>query len=256
MKRILVTNDDGINSPGILALVRALKSIPNVHIDVVAPDRQQSAVGHALTVSSPLRATKFHRDGDYFGWAINGTPADCVKLGISSLLEHTPDLVVSGINHGSNTAVNILYSGTVSAATEGMLMGVNSIAVSLQSFSLESDCEPSAQYAKKIAQYTLENPLPSDTILNVNIPHLPQHEIKGIRITHQGKSLWNDRYDKRLDPMGTAYYWLHGEYKLQYTDNVYCDDIAIREGYVSVSPIRYELTNTDYLSAINNIENL
>ncbi len=255
MKRILVTNDDGINSPGILALVRALKSIPNVHIDVVAPDRQQSAVGHALTVSSPLRATTFHRDGDYFGWAINGTPADCVKLGISSLLEHKPDLVVSGINHGSNTAVNILYSGTVSAATEGMLMGCNAIAVSLQSFSYDADCETAAAYAKTVTEYTLANPLPSDTILNVNVPNIPKDQIKGIRITHQGKSLWNDRYDKRIDPMEIPYYWLKGEYKLQYTDE-YCDDIAIREGYVSVSPIRFELTNKDYLSEIKALESL
>ncbi|MFM7339721.1 MAG: 5'/3'-nucleotidase SurE, partial [Bacteroidota bacterium] len=134
---ILITNDDGIDSPGILALASALKEIGSV--TVIAPDRQQSAVGHALTVSAPLRAVPFHRDGGLFGFAVNGTPADCVKLGVSTLLDQKPDLVVSGINHGANTSVNVMYSGTVSAATEAMMIGLPALAVSLTSFSLESD---------------------------------------------------------------------------------------------------------------------
>ena len=136
---ILVTNDDGINSNGILALVNALKRIGNV--TVIAPDRQQSAVGHAVTVSSPLRATPVFKNDEFFGYAINGTPADCVKLGISTLLKDKPDLVVSGINHGPNLSINVLYSGTVSAATEATMMGYPSIAVSLDSFEEKEDCE-------------------------------------------------------------------------------------------------------------------
>ena len=178
---ILITNDDGIDSPGILALVQALKNIGNV--TVIAPDRQQSAVGHALTVSAPLRAVPFQRDGDLFGFAINGTPADCVKLGVSTLLETKPDLVVSGINHGANTAVNVMYSGTVSAATEAMMIGIPALAVSLTSFSLEADMSTAAEYAAKVAGNMLNWDIPIDTILNMNVPAIPKEDIKGMRIT-------------------------------------------------------------------------
>ena len=137
-KNILITNDDGIDAPGIHALVHALKPLGN--ITVVAPDRQQSAVGHALTISSPLRAVPFHRNGDMFGWAINGTPSDCVKLAVSQLLPERPDIVISGINHGQNTSINVLYSGTVSAATEGFLIGLPSLAYSSVSYNPNDDC--------------------------------------------------------------------------------------------------------------------
>jgi len=178
---ILVTNDDGIDSPGLYALAKAMKKLGNVVI--AAPDTQQSAVGHALTVARPLRITKFKRH-KIEGFAINGTPADCVKLAISAILKRKPDLVVSGINFGQNTSVNILYSGTVSAATEGMLLNIPSIAISLASYDLKSDCSVAAYYARTAAKKLLKNPIAKGTLLNINVPALPKDEIKGIKITH------------------------------------------------------------------------
>lgn len=244
---ILVTNDDGIDSPGIYALVQALKAVGRV--SVVAPDRQQSAVGHALTVSSPLRATKVRRDGEFFGYAINGTPADCVKIGICALLEEKADLLVSGINHGSNTSKNILYSGTVSAATEGMMMGLPSIAVSLDSLDYRTDCAVAAEYAARIAAQFFTLNIPADTILNVNVPALTKAEIKGLRITRQGSSGWEDAYERRQDPMGREYFWLSGHYHSHDTD-LDTDEGAMKSGYVSVTPVRYQLTNTDILPTL------
>ncbi|MCS6809342.1 MAG: 5'/3'-nucleotidase SurE [Bacteroidota bacterium] len=245
---ILVTNDDGIDSPGIYALVQALRAIGTV--SVVAPDRQQSAVGHALTVSSPLRATKVRRDGAFFGYAINGTPADCVKIALCSLLEHKPDLLVSGINHGSNTSVNILYSGTVSAATEGMMMGLPSIAISLDSLDYSTDCSVAAAYAAKLAAQYFRLQIPPDTILNVNVPALPLECIKGFRVTRQGTSRWEDAYERRLDPMGREYFWLSGKY-CSYDTDIDTDEGAMKAGYVAVTPIQYHLTNTALLQNLH-----
>lgn len=240
--RILVTNDDGIDSPGILALVKAMREVGDVI--VVAPDRQQSAVGHALTVSSPLRATPFHRDGEMFGWAINGTPADCVKLAVSTLLDHRPDIVVSGINHGSNTSVNAIYSGTVSAATEGTLMGIPSMAVSHVSFDHRADLTLAGEVATKIASKLRSLELPQGTLLNVNIPDVTREEFKGLRVTRQGHSVWKDYYERRRDPQGREYFWLTGEFvSVAEVDDA--DDIAVANGWAAITPIHYELTNFD-----------
>lgn len=249
--KILVTNDDGIDSPGIYALVHALREIG--HVTVVAPDRQQSAVGHALTVSSPLRAVPFHRDGEMFGYAVNGTPADCVKLGVSSLLTAKPDMVISGINHGTNSSINILYSGTVSAATEAMMMGIPAMAVSLSSFSYEADMSGAAYYAKLIAKQLLSLPIPSGTLLNMNVPAIPAGMLKGMRFTRLSKSMWEDKYEKRYDPMDREYYWIRGTYHTIDADGM-TDDGALAEGYVSVTPIRYELTNSDILETLRAID--
>lgn len=237
---ILVTNDDGIESPGIAALVRAMQQIADVV--VVAPDRQQSAVGHALTIASPLRATPHHRNGQIFGWAINGTPADCVKLGVSSLLQSPPDMVVSGINHGSNTSVNAIYSGTVSAATEGTLMGIPSMAVSLDDFSMHADFTLAAQVAAHIAAEMHTYQLPKGTLLNVNVPAIAPSRCKGIRITQQGHSVWQDTYERRIDPHGREYFWLSGQL-VPVSPLPDADDLLMAEGYVAITPIHYELTN-------------
>jgi 5'-nucleotidase len=248
---ILVTNDDGIDSPGIFALVHALKGLGKVV--VAAPDRQQSAVGHALTVSKPLRAINFHRNGEMFGYAINGTPSDSVKLAVSTLLDKKPDLVVSGINHGQNTSINILYSGTVSAATEGMLIGIPSIAVSLASYSLSADCSVAADISVEIAKKVLKNGLPKGTLLNINIPALPKNKIKGMKITRQSDSLWNDHYEKRVDPFGRDYYWFSGEYKVV-DKNIETDDAALLAGYVSITPIQFKFTNNDAITKLRYLE--
>ncbi|MEN3026772.1 MAG: 5'/3'-nucleotidase SurE [Chlorobiota bacterium] len=250
MMRILVTNDDGIEAPGLHALADALRPLGEVVI--VAPDRQQSAVGHAVTVSEPLRVVPFRLDGHSVGYAVNGTPADCVKLAVTTLLPWRPDVVASGINHGRNTAVNILYSGTVSAATEGTLLGIPSIAFSLDAYELEADFSAAAFVARYLVEHLPRLGLPPGTLLNVNIPALPLERIRGIRITRQGTSVWRDWYERRRDPWGREYFWLAGEYLLADSDPD-ADDVALTQGYVSVTPIRYELTDTALLPHLERV---
>lgn len=245
---ILVTNDDGINAPGIHALVLALREIGNVV--VIAPLGEQSAVGHALTVSLPLRVTEFHKNGEFFGYAVSGTPADCVKLALRTYLEEMglprPDIVVSGINHGRNTAVNIIYSGTVSAATEATVLDVPAIAISLTSYAPDADFSHAAQFAKKFAPIVAKNGLPRGTLLNVNVPPLPLEAMKGMSYTRQGLSYWDDTFEKRVDPQERPYYWLRGHYILVDEDHD-IDDIAIREDRISITPLHYDLTHYDFL---------
>ena len=244
--RILVSNDDGIDAPGIHALVKELKKVGEVI--VVAPDKQQSAVGHAITMNYPLRASKYYRDNEFFGYAVEGTPADCVKLAIRSLCEIKPDLLVSGINHGSNTAINIIYSGTVSAATEGTILGIPSIAVSLATWD-EPDFTYAAKFSRKLAAVIGTKGLPEATLLNVNVPHVKEKNIRGVRITRQGKTRWDDKFELRRDPNNKEYYWLAG--KLDIIDHAPdTDEIAVLNNYVSITPIHYDLTDYETLKKI------
>ena len=243
--RILVSNDDGIFSKGIRALVTELEKIG--HVDVVAPNAQQSAVGHALTVSVPLRVERYEHNDEFFGWAVNGTPADCVKLATCHLLPRKPDLLVSGINHGRNTAVSLVYSGTVSGATEGTMLGIPSIAISLDDFSPEADFQGAAKVASHIAQHVLERSLLPGVLLNVNVPAIPFEEIRGIKVVPQGDSYWNDRYDERTDPIERNYFWLHGDYVLVGQES---DDHVVNNGFVSVTPIHYRLTDEAMLGEL------
>ncbi|MBI5216653.1 MAG: 5'/3'-nucleotidase SurE [Ignavibacteriae bacterium] len=245
--QILVSNDDGIDSAGIFALVREMKKLGDV--TVVAPHKQQSAVGHAITMNYPLRVSKFNKNGKFFGYAVEGTPADCVKLAVRSLLPSPPDLVVSGINHGSNTAINIIYSGTVSAATEGTVLGIPSIAVSLTSYKSQ-DFLFAAKFARKLSTLVLKKGLPKATLLNVNVPAVPENQIKGIKITRQGKTNWNDTFDTRLDPYKNTYYWLTGELEiLDHSEDT--DQIAVMKKNVSVTPIHYDLTDYNLLKTLD-----
>lgn len=238
--KILVSNDDGIYSKGIFALAEALKQLGEVI--VVAPLTEQSAVGHAITMKIPLRVTKHYRGGGhFFGYAVDGTPADCIKMGIRNIMQEQPDLVVSGINHGSNTAINIIYSGTVSAAREAAIMDVPAIAVSVASHEVD-DFSYAAKVAKIISAKVLNEGLPKGTMLNVNIPNLPEDKIKGILVTKQGLSKWDDIYEKRVDPYGKDYYWLTGN--LINTDTeLDRDQFAVQNNYVSVTPIHFDLTD-------------
>lgn len=237
--KILVSNDDGIDSAGIRALVESLSQI--AEITVVAPHQEQSAVGHAITMQTPLRVFEYHKDGKFFGYAIDGTPADCVKIGIRNILSEPPDLMVSGINHGSNTAINIIYSGTVSAAREAAIMDVPSIAVSVTSHSV-TDFSFAAKVARILALEVKERGLPKGTMLNVNVPNLPEEKIAGILLTKQGKSKWDDVYEKRIDPYGRNYYWLTGNL-VEVDHSLEFDQAAIRNNYVSVTPIHFDLTD-------------
>ena len=181
---ILISNDDGIHAPGINALAEEIKKIGDVVI--VAPDKQQSAVGHAITMNSPLRVQKVDKQGTFFGYAVTGTPADAVKLAVRSLLPHPPDLVISGINHGSNTAISVIYSGTVSAATEGTILGIPSFAISLTTYD-EADFSYAAVFARKLSLKIIEQGLPKGTLLNVNVPPVPASEITRNRHHETGK---------------------------------------------------------------------
>lgn len=243
---ILVSNDDGYDSPGIHALVTSLNRIADTI--VVAPATQQSAVGHAITVQMPLRARRISRGRGFTGWAVEGTPADSVKLGVSTLLERKPDLVVSGINHGRNTSINVIYSGTVSAATEGAILGIPSIAISHASHSLNADHSAAALFARRIAQVVLKRGLPKGTLLNVNVPNIPPDKISGVAVTRQGRSWWDDGFERREDPNGKDYFWLVGTYMVD--DDPMSDDDALARGMISVTPLHYHLTDESLLTEL------
>jgi 5'-nucleotidase len=247
---ILVSNDDGIDAPGIFALVQELKK--SAHVSVVAPDKQQSAVGHAITMHYPLRVIPFLKNNELFGYAVDGTPADAVKIAVRSLLNSKPDLLVSGINHGSNTAINILYSGTVSAATEGTILGIPSIAVSLTTYD-EPDFSYAAKFAARLAALVIEKGLPEGTLLNVNVPAVPEEEIRGVMVTRQGSSKWDDTFEVRRDPANREYFWLKGSMLVTDTDPD-IDQVAIRNNMVSVTPIHYALTDLEMLRRMSGWE--
>ena len=244
--KILVSNDDGIYSEGIQALREAMMEIGEAI--VYAPHKQQSAVGHAITTHLPLRVNPYYSNGEFFGYAVTGTPADCVKLAVTTLLEEKLDLIVSGINHGSNAAINVIYSGTVSAATEGTILGIPSIAFSLTTYT-DFDFSYAKKVAKKIALTVLKYGLPPGVLLNVNIPAVPEEQINGIRITRQGKSRWNDYFEKRLDPNNREYYWLTGTMDTIELDSD-SDIRAIQGNFVSVTPIQFDLTAYHFLDEL------
>ncbi|OQC47498.1 MAG: 5'-nucleotidase SurE [Candidatus Marinimicrobia bacterium ADurb.Bin030] len=245
---ILVTNDDGIAAPGINALVLALKSIGEVI--VIAPDSEKSAVGHAITLSDPIRVTDFSKNGLWRGYSVSGTPADCVKIAVGALLERRPDLVVSGINLGSNAGINVIYSGTVSAATEGTILGIPSIAISLATYS-DPIFEPAAEFAIQISQLVLKKGLPERTLLNINVPNVPKEQIRGIRITRQGMATFAELFDRRVDPRNRIYYWMDGK-KAELEEGEDVDDVAIRENLISITPVKYDLTNYEFIPELQN----
>jgi 5'-nucleotidase len=231
---VLITNDDGIHSAGLQALADRMQSIGRVA--VVAPDRERSAIGHALTLHAPLRAEEIAANR----WAVSGTPTDAVSLGIQALLQEKPDLVISGINKGGNMGDDLTYSGTVAAAMEATLMGVPAMAISLagQSFKYE-DFAVASLVASRLAEAVLEHGLPADTFLNVNVP---DRMFQGLRLTRQGKRVYEDAVVKNLDPRGRSYYWI-GAGKLGFQDLAGTDFHAVHNGYVSVTPLHLDLTN-------------
>lgn len=244
---ILLTNDDGIGAEGIFALYQSLKDIGKVTI--VAPDTERSAVGHAITLSDPLRVKSIYRNDEFFGYATTGTPADCVKLAIRAILEKRPDIVISGINLGPNTGYSILYSGTVSGATEGAILGIPSFAISLATFE-NPEYGAAAEFAKRLTKIMLDNNgLPLGTFLNVNVPAVERQSIKGVRIVKQSKTAIEERFDKREDPRKRTYYWLTGE--IIRSDNHEDADIeAIRNNYISITPLQCDMTNYDFMNTV------
>lgn len=239
--RVLLTNDDGIHAPGLMALNRALCSHHEVH--VVAPEVEMSAVGHAITLSSPLRVRRVNREGAFFGHAVSGTPADCVKIAVQELLDKPPDVVLSGINLGANVGVNVLYSGTVSAATEGAFLGIRSAAISLDTLR-DPDFRFAGAFARGLISYLCENGLRAGTALNVNIPDRPPSEIAGVAVTRQGVSRFKESFDRRIDPRGNIYYWLTGETPVE-PENPDTDGAALKEGWITITPIHFDLTSDE-----------
>lgn len=240
---ILATNDDGIHAPGLTTLVAALEKVAEVV--VVAPDRERSASGHALTLHAPLRADEI-RPGYY---AVDGTPTDCVNLGIHGLFERRPDLVVSGINRGANMGDDITYSGTVSAAMEATLMGVPAFAVSLACESPYPDFSAAGEFAGRLARYVSARGLPPDTFLNVNVPELPAEQVKPVRVTRQGKRVYGDLVIENIDPRGRKYYWI-GAGELGFRDLEGTDFHCVHRGHISITPLHMDLTNYRSLEEI------
>lgn len=244
---ILVTNDDGITAPGLRTLVQVMKTIGNVV--VVAPDSPQSGMGHAITINSTLHIEKVTiDDGEQDEYSCSGTPADCVKLAVREVLKQKPDLCVSGINHGSNSSINVIYSGTMSAALEAGIEGIPAIGFSILDYNWNANFENCKAFIKTIALNVLKNGLPDGVVLNVNLPKLPK--IKGIKICRQAKAQWVEEFDKRTNPMGRDYYWLTGKFvNLDHGQDT--DEWALEQGYVSVVPVQFDFTAHHAIQNLN-----
>jgi 5'-nucleotidase len=262
--KLLISNDDGVFALGIQTLANTLAEAGH-QVTVVCPDRERSATGHGLTLHDPIRAQRveslFHTA--IKAWACSGTPSDCVKLALGALLDTPPDLVLSGINHGSNLGTDVLYSGTVSAAMEGVIEGIPGIAFSLASFS-SREFRPAAQFAQTLVDQLAQQPLPRPMLLNVNVPPVPTDEIAGVKVTRQGVRRYVDLFEQRIDPRGKTYYWLAGELledidepetdfplpeairaadgALDWINKTPADVSAIRQNYITITPLQYNLT--------------
>jgi len=247
--RILVSNDDGIHATGIRTLVERLTFEHEVY--VIAPDRERSAAGHSLTLHKPLRVEEVEMGFDVAcAWATTGTPGDCIKIGISAILNVTPDIIISGINHGPNLGADILYSGTVNAAMEGAVLGFPSIAVSLSNGSGQaSDFIYAADFILRFIPKIKEINFPKKTILNINVPSIPSSDISGIEITRIGTRMYTDTYEKRIDPRGKTYYWLAGEI-IQTGEEEGTDIMAIRNNKISITPVTFEMTHTEIMTEL------
>ncbi|WDF54623.1 5'/3'-nucleotidase SurE [Mucilaginibacter sp. KACC 22063] len=244
---ILVVNDDGITAPGIKALMETMAEIG--HVVVVAPDSPQSGMGHAITIGKPLRLDKVEIYDGFETYRCSGTPVDCVKLAVNIVFKgKKPDLCVSGINHGLNNSINVLYSGTMSAAVEGAIESIPSIGYSLDDFTLQANFKPTLKYVKQIALQVLENGLPPATLLNVNFPNAG--DIKGIKVCRQARAKWAEEFDERMDPHKRPYYWLTGVFQLN--DQGEDTDVwALDHHYVSVVPVQFDMTAHHAIPVLN-----
>lgn len=261
---ILISNDDGIFAQGIRTLANTFADA-DYQVVVVAPDRERSATGHGLTLHHPIRADIIEGifDERVEAWSCSGTPSDCVKLALSEILKEKPDFVLSGINQGSNLGTDILYSGTVSAAMEGTMDGITSVAFSLASFTFRQ-FQPSANYALKLIRQLANNPLPSPSLLNVNIPPVEEDSIKGVKITRQGIRHYIENFQSRIDPRGRSYYWLAGELveEVEQPEHIYLppdlltDVQAIKEDYITITPLQYNLTDVVTVKTLQDFPSL
>ncbi|MBL6872050.1 MAG: 5'/3'-nucleotidase SurE [Flavobacteriales bacterium] len=248
---ILITNDDGYNSKGIKALINAVKNLGKILI--IAPDSPQSGMGHAISVNKPIRCYKTNFFGSVEAYCCTGTPVDCIKMGLYLLKDKKPDLILSGINHGSNVSTNILYSGTMSAAVEGALSGIPSVGYSLTDYSENADFQYSEKIVKTISKKVIKEGFKKGTCLNVNIPNVKENQIKGIKVCRQGRAFWDDTFDHRKDPLGKDYYWLTGSFssKEQALDT---DINYLENNYVTIVPTQFDMTCHDSVDKLKNWE--
>ena len=249
---VLVTNDDGITAPGLRTLIQLMKEIGEVV--VVAPDNPQSGMGHAITVDNTLYSQKVVVDkekGAPLEYSCSGTPADCIKLALQEILDRRPDIVVSGINHGSNSSINVIYSGTMSAAIEAGIEGIPAIGFSLCDYSWDANFEGAREAVQKIVAEALAHGIAKGTVLNVNIPKTDGKMPKGIKVCRQARANWKEQFDKRISPTGKEYYWLSGEFELL-DKGEDTDEHALRNGYISIVPTQFDLTAHHAIQHINN----
>lgn len=242
---ILVTNDDGVNAKGISALIEMVK--PLGEVVVMAPFHGNSGMSHAITVKVPLRYKKLREEENLTVYGCSGTPVDCVKLAMSEVLHKKPDVLVSGINHGSNASISIIYSGTMGAVIEGCVNGVQSVGFSLLSFDPNADFSHTTDYGRKIVSNVLQNGLPEATCLNVNIPSIPKEKIEGIKVCRQAKGVWKEEFDKRQDPRSGEYFWLTGYFENGENGSTDTDEWALANNFISVVPVEIDFTAYDKL---------
>lgn len=245
---ILVTNDDGITAPGIRSLVEFMNEIGEVV--VVAPNSPQSGKGHAITINSTLTFEEISLAGPQKDFAISGTPVDCVKFALDKILDRRPDLVVSGINHGANSSINVIYSGTMSAAVEAGVEGLQAIGFSLLDLAWDADFDQAKPFIQKIVHKVLENPLPKGVVLNVNIPKLKTSQIKGVRVCKQANAKWEESFDERINPHGKKYYWLTGYFNNMDVSKD-ADENALEDGYISIVPVKFDLTAYEHINILS-----
>jgi len=249
---ILIVNDDGISAPGIRKLIKIMNDFGKVV--VVAPDGPQSGMGHAITIEATIRCDKVIIDKrSQIEYSCSGTPVDCVKLAVNQLLDRKPDLCVSGINHGSNSSINVIYSGTMSAAVEGALESIPSVGFSLLDYAHNADFSESEKYIRQITKKVLENGLDSGVCLNVNIPKSKEgEELKGLKVCRQANANWEEEFEERIDPKGRTYYWLTGQF-VNYDKETDTDEWALANHYVSVVPVQFDVTAHSSLSSVNKL---
>jgi len=244
---ILVTNDDGITAPGVRNLVKFMNEIGEVV--VVAPNSPQSGKGHAITINSTLTFEEISLEGPQSDYSLSGTPVDCVKFALDKILTRKPDIVVSGINHGANSSINVIYSGTMSAAVEAGVEGLQAIGFSLLDFSWDADFGQAKEFIQEIVLKTLENPLPKGVVLNVNIPKLEKDKIKGIKVCRQAHAKWEESFDERINPHGKKYFWLTGYFNNMDSGSD-ADETALADGFISIVPVKFDLTAHEHLEQI------
>jgi 5'-nucleotidase len=247
---ILITNDDGVNALGINKLIESIA--PLGEVVVVAPDSPRSGMSSAITCANPIRVSLLKDEGDLKVYACTGTPADCVKIGVDRLLDRKPDLLVSGINHGSNAAIAVIYSGTVGAALEGCIIGVPSLAVSLTDYSLDADFTEAAKFGKSVAEKVLQEGLPKGICLNLNVPNIPK--VKGLKVGSQTAGRWTKEFEEMKDPSGRSVYWLTGDFLNEDPDNENNDEWALSNGYAALVPLHIDMTAHNFIEKIKDWE--